>query len=43
MEKVYLPVNFPNALSVLLMWFLGMTLAGFIYSAYKGFQSGSSE
>jgi hypothetical protein len=39
MEKVYLPINFVNTISVLLMFFLGMTLLGFVISGLQSFQT----
>lgn len=37
MEKVYLPINFINTISVVLMFALGMTLAGFVVSGFKSY------
>jgi hypothetical protein len=43
MEKVYLPINVVNTFSVLIMFALGVTFTGFVYSAAKSYISNSAE
>lgn len=39
MEKVYLPINFVNTISVVLMFALGMTVIGFVVSGFKSYSA----
>ena len=42
MEKVYLPINLVNMISVLIMVGLGTTMLGFIISGIKVWQDNSN-
>lgn len=39
MEKVYLPINAVNTISVVVMFGLGFTIIGFAVSAFKSYTS----
>lgn len=43
MDKVYLPINFVNMISVVLMFALGMTLVGLVVAGLQGVQSANAE